>query len=80
MGAFVGAIASLLLRRTSHERYLSDVMVSVGGALLGGEVYTALFSDISLEHDSLSLASVVSSLVGALAFAATVGWFYRAEE
>lgn len=62
-GGIIGWIASLIMRNDESQGLVGNVIVGVGGALLGGFVARQLFG---LDIEGFNVTSFVVSLFGAV--------------
>lgn len=76
-GAFIGWIASMIMRTNSRQGLLLDIVVGVVGAFLGGLVLTPLFGVGTINQNDFSLPALLVSLVGAILLLAIVRLFRR---
>lgn len=67
-GAFVGWLASLIMRRDGSQGILGDILVGIVGAFLGG----ILFSGGTINDGVISINTILVSLVGAVILLAIV--------
>lgn len=67
MGAFVGWIASLIMKTDASMGTFLNIVVGVVGAAVGGFLFRLLgFDGGNINSDGLSLSSFIVSLVGAV--------------
>lgn len=67
-GAFVGWLASLIMRRDGSQGFLGDILVGIVGAFLGG----ILFTGGTINDGVISVNTILVSLVGAVILLAIV--------
>jgi uncharacterized membrane protein YeaQ/YmgE (transglycosylase-associated protein family) len=67
-GAFVGWLASLIMRRDGRQGLLGDMLVGIVGAFIGG----LIFSGGTINDGVISLNTILVSLVGAVILLAIV--------
>lgn len=67
-GAFVGWLASLIMRRDGSQGILGDILVGVVGAFIGG----ILFTGGTINDGVISINTILVSLVGAVILLAIV--------
>jgi uncharacterized membrane protein YeaQ/YmgE (transglycosylase-associated protein family) len=67
-GAFVGWLASLIMRRDGSQGLLGDILVGIVGAFIGG----LILSGGTINDGVISLNSILVSLVGAVILLAIV--------
>ena len=65
VGAFVGYIASRIMRTNSQQGLLLDIVVGIVGAFLAGIVLSPLLG-IGTINDAITLPTVLVSLLGAM--------------
>lgn len=70
VGALGGWLASLIMRRDGSMGAVGNIVVGVIGAFIGGFVLSAL--DIGGDMGELNIASILTSLVGAIILLAIV--------
>lgn len=71
-GAFVGWLASLVTARDGQQGTIGNIVVGIGGAVLGGFLFT---SDI--RPSFVSFGSVLTAFVGAVILLALANLFMR---
>lgn len=72
MGAFVGWLASLVMKSDGAMGTLLNIVVGIVGAAVGGALFRALgFSGFNI-NDGISVYSVVVSFIGAVIVIACV--------
>ncbi|MBB3955424.1 MULTISPECIES: GlsB/YeaQ/YmgE family stress response membrane protein [Novosphingobium] len=67
-GAFVGWLASLIMRRDGQQGFLGDMVVGIVGAFIGG----LLFAGGTINDGVISLGTILVSVVGAVVLLAIV--------
>jgi uncharacterized membrane protein YeaQ/YmgE (transglycosylase-associated protein family) len=67
-GAFVGWLASLIMRRDGSQGLLGDILVGIVGAFIGG----ILFTGGTINDGVISINTILVSLVGAVILLAIV--------
>jgi len=67
-GAFVGWLASLIMRRDGSQGLLGDMLVGIVGAFIGG----LIFSGGTINDGVISINTILVSLVGAVILLAIV--------
>lgn len=67
-GAFVGWLASLIMRRDGSQGLLGDILVGIVGAFIGG----ILFTGGTINDGVISLNTILVSLVGSVILLAIV--------
>jgi len=68
VGAFVGWLASLIMRRDGSQGLLGDMLVGIVGAFIGG----LIFSGGTINDGVISINTILVSLVGAVILLAIV--------
>ncbi len=76
-GAFIGWVASMIMRTNSRQGLLLDIVVGIVGAFLGGLVLSPLFGVSTINQNSFSLSALLISLAGAVLLLAIVRLFRR---
>lgn len=71
-GAVIGWIASRIMRTSSQQGLLLDIIVGVVGALLAGWFLTPLFGIGTINQSDFSLPALLVSLLGAVILLAIV--------
>jgi uncharacterized membrane protein YeaQ/YmgE (transglycosylase-associated protein family) len=72
VGGFIGWLASRFMHTSGQQGIVLDVVVGIGGALLGGWFLTPLLGVSTINQSNFSLPSLVVSLLGAMALLAIV--------
>jgi uncharacterized membrane protein YeaQ/YmgE (transglycosylase-associated protein family) len=67
-GAFVGWLASLIMRRDGSQGLLGDILVGIVGAFIGG----ILFTGGTINDGVISINTILVSLVGSVILLAIV--------
>ena len=78
VGGLIGWLASRLMHTGAQQGIFMDVAVGVVGALLGGWFLTPPLGVSTINQNNFSLASLVVSLLGAMALLALVRFMRRA--
>ena len=65
VGAFVGYIASRIMRTNSQQGLLLDILVGVFGAFLAGALISPLLG-VGTINDAITLSTLLVSLLGAV--------------
>jgi uncharacterized membrane protein YeaQ/YmgE (transglycosylase-associated protein family) len=65
-GAFVGWIASMIMRTNARQGLLMNIVVGIVGAFLGGLVLSPLFGVATINQRDFSMPALLVSLGGAL--------------
>ena len=79
-GGLVGWIASIIMRTNSRQGPITDVIVGIVGAFVGGYFLTPLFHVSTINQSNFSLPALLVSLGGAIILLAifrllrNVGW------
>lgn len=60
-GAFIGWVASIIMRRDAQQGTLGNILVGVVGAALGGFLFNR-----GISPDFLNLGSLLTALLGAV--------------
>ena len=76
MGAVIGWLASLIMRRNAEQGLLLDIVVGIVGSLLGGWLLSPLFG-IESDLTTFSIPSLLIALLGAIILLAIVNLFRR---
>lgn len=77
VGAFIGWLASLIMRTDGEQGTLLDIVVGVVGAFVAGLVVNPLVGGGNINQGNFHLASIFASLVGAIILLAVVNLFRR---
>jgi uncharacterized membrane protein YeaQ/YmgE (transglycosylase-associated protein family) len=77
-GAFVGWLASLIMKTNSQQGLFLDIVVGVVGALVAGYFLTPVFGVSTINQNNFSLAALLVSLLGSVLLLAVVRAFNRA--
>ena len=78
VGAIIGWIASMIMKRDAQQGWLLNIVVGIVGALLGGWIFGLLgFGGANATENPFSLVSWIASLVGAVILLAIVNFFQR---
>ena len=76
VGGIVGWLASLIMRTDAQQGILLNVIVGIIGAFVGGWVISPMVG-VGTISESINIASVLVSLVGAVILLAVVNLFRR---
>jgi uncharacterized membrane protein YeaQ/YmgE (transglycosylase-associated protein family) len=77
VGAVLGWLASLIMRRDANQGFLLDIVVGIVGAFLGGLLLAPLFGTGTINSGDFSLSGLLVSLLGAIVLLAIVNLFRR---
>jgi uncharacterized membrane protein YeaQ/YmgE (transglycosylase-associated protein family) len=77
VGGLIGWMASLIVRTDARQGLLLNVVVGIVGAVLGGWFLSPFVGVSTINQGNFSLASLVVSLVGAVALLAIVNLIRR---
>ncbi|MGH6623264.1 MAG: GlsB/YeaQ/YmgE family stress response membrane protein [Burkholderiaceae bacterium] len=77
IGGVLGWLASIIMRTDGQQGIFLNVVVGIVGAFLGGVLISPLLGAPTINQGSLSMASLLVSLVGALILLAIVNLFRR---
>lgn len=77
VGGLIGWAASLVMRTDARQGIFLNVVVGIVGAVLGGWFLSPLVGVSTINQGNFSIASLVVSLVGAVALLATVNLVRR---
>ena len=78
MGAILGWVASLLMRTDARQGLITNVVVGVVGALLGGWIVGPMIGGGNINQGDFSAKSLLVSLLGAVVLLAIVNLLSRA--
>jgi uncharacterized membrane protein YeaQ/YmgE (transglycosylase-associated protein family) len=73
IGALVGWLASMVMRRDSQQGAILNIVVGIVGALIGG----FLLGGPTINSSALNLTAILVSFVGAVVLLAIVNLFTR---
>ncbi len=76
VGGVVGWLASIVMRTDAQQGILLNVVVGIVGALLAGFIVSPLLG-VGTINESISIATFLVSLVGAIILLAIVNLFRR---
>ena len=76
MGAVIGWLASLIMRRNAEQGLLLDIVVGIVGSLLGGWLLSPLFG-IESDLTTFNIPSLLIALLGAIILLAIINLFRR---
>ena len=65
-GGFIGWLASLIMRTNSRQGTITDIIVGIVGAFLGGYFLTPLFNITTINESNYSIPALLVSLGGAI--------------
>jgi uncharacterized membrane protein YeaQ/YmgE (transglycosylase-associated protein family) len=74
-GAFVGWLASVIMKTNRRQGLVIDIMVGIVGAFLAGYFLTPFLGISTINQNNFSLPSLLISLVGAVLLLAVVRLF-----
>jgi uncharacterized membrane protein YeaQ/YmgE (transglycosylase-associated protein family) len=77
VGAVIGWLASMIMRRDAQQGFLLDIVVGIVGAFLGGLLLAPLFGTGTINQGDFSLSGLLVSLLGAIVLLAIVNLFRR---
>lgn len=77
VGAVLGWLASMIMRRDASQGFLLDIVVGIVGAFLGGLLLAPLFGTGTINQGDFSLSGLLVSLLGAIILLAIVNMFRR---
>jgi len=77
IGGIIGWIASMIMKTDGQQGIILNIVVGLVGALLGGWLISPLVGAPTINDGSLSIASLLVSLVGAVILLAIVNLFRR---
>lgn len=77
VGAIIGWLASMIMRRNAQQGLLLDIVVGIIGALLGGWLIAPLFGTGTINQGDFSLSGLLVSLLGAIVLLAIINLFRR---
>jgi uncharacterized membrane protein YeaQ/YmgE (transglycosylase-associated protein family) len=77
-GAFVGWLASLIMKTNAQQGLFLDIVVGIIGALVAGFLLTPLLGIGTINQADFSLPALLVSLLGAVILLAVVRAFSRA--
>lgn len=66
VGALVGWAASIVLRTNNHQGLISDILVGIVGAFVGGYLLSPLFGIGTINDGNISIPALLVSLGGAI--------------
>jgi len=66
MGGLIGWVASILMGTDGREGLISNVVVGVVGAALGGWALSNIFGSSTINQGNFSVSSLVVSFLGAV--------------
>ncbi len=65
-GAFVGWVASLIMRTNNRQGLIADIVVGIVGAFVGGYFLSPLFNVSTINEGNFSIPALLVSLGGAI--------------
>ena len=77
VGAIIGWLASMIMRRDAQQGFLLDIVVGIVGSFLGGFLLGPLFGTGTINQNDFSLSGLLVSLLGAIILLAIVNLFRR---
>lgn len=77
IGGILGWVASMMLRTEAQQGMLTNVVVGIIGALLGGWLLAPLFGTGTINQNDFSLGALVVSLLGAIVLLAIVNLYRK---
>jgi uncharacterized membrane protein YeaQ/YmgE (transglycosylase-associated protein family) len=78
IGGIIGWLASIIMRRDAQQGILLNVVVGIGGSILGSFLLGGLFgAEGSILDSPLSIPTLLAALVGAVILLAIVNLFTR---
>jgi len=77
VGGLIGWAASIIMKTNAQQGALMNIVVGVIGAFLGGLLIAPLVGTGTINQGDFSVASMVVSLIGAVALLAVVNLFRR---
>jgi uncharacterized membrane protein YeaQ/YmgE (transglycosylase-associated protein family) len=78
VGAFVGWIASMIMRTNARQGFFLDIVVGIVGAFIAGYFLSPVFGVSTINQSNFSLASLLVSVAGAVILLAVVRLFNNA--
>ena len=77
IGGIIGWLASLVMRTDGQQGIILNVVVGIVGAFLGGWLLAPLFGTGTINGDDFSIASLLTSFLGAVILLAIVNLIRR---
>lgn len=77
VGGILGWLASLVMKTDAEQGMISNVVVGIVGAFLGGWLLSPLFGSGTINSDDFSLVSLLVSFLGAVILLAIVNLLKR---
>lgn len=78
VGAVIGWLASIVMRRNAQQGLLLDIVVGIIGAFLGGLVFSMFgVGGANINQGDFSLPSLIVSFIGAVILLGIVNLFTR---
>jgi uncharacterized membrane protein YeaQ/YmgE (transglycosylase-associated protein family) len=76
-GAFIGWLASVIMKTNGRQGLIIDIVVGVVGAFLAGYFLTPFFGVGTINQNNFSIPALLVSLLGAVILLALVRLFNR---
>ena len=77
VGGLIGWVASLIMRTDAQQGMFLNIIVGIVGAALGGWLISPLIGAPSINDGTVSIASILVSLLGAVILLAVVNLVRR---
>jgi uncharacterized membrane protein YeaQ/YmgE (transglycosylase-associated protein family) len=77
VGAVIGWLASVVMRRDAQQGVLLNIVVGIVGAILAGAILTPFLGGAPITAGAFDLRSLFVSFLGALVLLAIVNLFTR---
>jgi uncharacterized membrane protein YeaQ/YmgE (transglycosylase-associated protein family) len=77
IGGIIGWLASLVMRTDGQQGIILNIVVGIVGAFLGGWLLAPLFGTGTINNDSFSIGSLLTSFLGAVILLAIVNLIRR---
>jgi len=77
IGGIIGWLASMVMRTDGQQGIILNVVVGIVGAFLGGWLLSPLFGTGTINGDDFSIASLLTSFLGAVILLAIVNLIRR---
>lgn len=79
-GALIGWLASIVMRRDAQQGTLTNIVVGIVGAFIGGLLFNlAGLSGANINDSAFSLSSLVVSFIGAVVLLGIVNMMQRGQ-
>lgn len=75
IGAFVGWLASIVMKTNGQQGLLLNIIVGIAGAFVAGVFLTPLLGIATINQNNFSLPGLLVSLMGAIILLAVVSLF-----